>query len=230
MFRATICAGTAGLLSLGFVSQAAVAEAPLESAEFVSSERSRTSISLASFPGEFSKLKLSESVSYADVLSSAENHPNVFVGEALITELLNDTSLTPDEHARVLYARAQHRWKKSSNKVGAWEDFTQFAKLYPEDPYATNAGIEAGYVSDQISYIETQMDQLQTLSEWFEDAWELGERDYIVERFKRSGLTPEPAEIALLQSAGLICENDINSRQNSATPVSVEAPDLYWCR
>lgn len=224
MMRSTLCAGTAGLLSLCLL-PAAVAETNFQTVAYVSADFTGTNSRLA----PLEKPKLSDSTNYQVVLKAAQNHPNVYVGEAWMTELLSDEALTPDEHARVLYARAQHRWKKSSNKIGAREDFTTFTELYPDDLYARNAGIEAGYVSTEIGYVEARMEELQTFSDWFDDAWALGLRAEAAGRYKRSGFLPEPYELELLQAAGYICDSSQNAPPNGFNPVSEEAPNLHWC-
>lgn len=210
MIRSALCAGAAGMLSAVCFVSSASAEASMNPVETAASTSA-------------------EGVSYQKVLKEADSHANVYAGEAMLTQLLNDPSLTPKQHARVLYARAQHRWKKSSDKVGAFEDFTRFTELYPEDRYANNAGIEAGYVSDEIVIIEARMEELQTLSAWFEDAWVLGMRGDAAVRYKRSGLEPEPGEITRFQQTGYICEMGEGESGKGYRPVTPQMPNLYWC-
>lgn len=216
--------GTAGLC-LTFLLPVAVAEAPLDSAMLVGANRIAAYEDSALYP----KPELSAEASFTDLLQAAKDHPNAYIGEQWLTELLEDDALTEQQHAQTLYARAQHRWKKSSNKIGAFEDFTSFTELYPEDRYANNAGIEAGYVNDQIVHIEARMENLQTLSQWFEDAWQLGQRDYAAARFKRSGLAPEPEEIARFRQAGYICDFEEGEVPEGYGRVTSETPNLYWC-
>ena len=200
---------------------AAMADAPLRVTEFLSVEKHR----LAAHP----KPSLAAGATLADVLTAASAHPNVYTGEEWFTELLADKTLTQKQHARALYARAQHRWKKSSNRIGAWQDFTEFTKRHAQDPYANNARIEAGYVKTEIDRIETRMQELQTLSVWFEHAWQLGMRDEAAGRYKRSGFAPEPQEIQQLQAAGYICVAEAGSAPIGDTRVTSEHPNLYWC-
>ena len=225
MKRSTLRAGAAGLLSISLLGSVATAESSLDAAVFVETQRGAGAGKFATYP----KPDLSGETTYKDVLKAAENHPNVYIGETWITELLNDKSLTPKQHARVLYARAQHRWKKSSNKVGAWQDFTKFTELYPEDIYARNAGIEAGYVNTEIGYINARMEHLQTLSDWFDDSWQLGKRAEAAARYKRSGFVPEPEELKVLQAAGYVCESGVRGAPSGYNPVSSDASNLHWC-
>ena len=222
MIRSTICAGTAGLLSMTCIMPTALAEAPLNVAEFMMVERDRAAI--------HPKPALSKGASYEDVLTAASNHPNAYAGEDWITELLEDEALQPQHRPRVLYARAQHRWKKSSNRIGAWQDFTRFTELYPDDLYAKNAGIEAGYVKSEIDRIKARMEELQTLSIWFEDAWLLGMRDEAAGRYKRSGFTPEPREVEQLRAAGYVCNSAPENPPATLVPVAMDNSNLYWCR
>ena len=198
---------------------AAQAEAPLWVADYLSVDRAKNRLATRPFPGA------TKGASFADRLEAAQKHPNVYVGEVWLTQLLGDPSLSTEQQARALYARAQHRWKKSSNRLGAFEDFTDFTKLFPEDRYARNAGIEAGYVRMEIDRVEIRMEELQTLSAWFDDAWILGMRDEAATRYKRSGFQPEPSEMDRLLEAGYVCD----SRASGDKQLSSAAPDLYWC-
>ncbi len=222
MIRSTICAGTAGLLSMMMIMPAALAEAPRQASEILIVERER--------PETYPKPKLSSGAAVEDVLKIAENHPNAYVGEAWISELLEEPSLTPKQHARILYARAQHRWKKSSNRIGAWQDFTRFTELYPDDIYANNAGIEAEYVQIEIGRIEARMAELQPLSLWFEDSWLLGKRDEAAGQYQRSGLVPEPHEVELLLAAGYVCSEGRSQGSSDYQRVIPSDPNLYWCQ
>ena len=219
MIKSTICAGTAALLSMSFIMPAAQAEAPLWAADYLSVDSAKTRLATNPVPGAM------KDAPFADRLEAAQKHPNVYAGEVWLTQLLGEPALSAEQQARVLYARAQHRWKKSSNKLGAFEDFTEFTKRFPDDRYARNAGIEAGYVRTEIDRVEIRMDELQTLSAWFEDAWVLGMRDEAATRYKRSGFLPEPSELARLQEAGYVC----GSSAAGAKQVSSDAPNLYWC-
>lgn len=225
MIRSTIRAGTGALLSIAIFAPAAAADATLTGTKFITPAHTQSSEMDKNHP----RVRLASGVPFADVLKSAQSHPNAYIGEVWISELLSDDALTSQQQARTLYARAQHRWKKSSNRVGAWQDFSQFTKLYPDDLYATNAGIEARYVETEITRIETRMEELQTLSAWFADAWALGLRDEAAARYKRSGFLPEPVEIDQLKAAGYICDAPSSGVPKGYTAVTQEAQTLYWC-
>lgn len=216
MIRSAVCAGTAALLCMSFIMPAAMADAPL-----MSVQQSRLSAP--------AKPDVSKGDAFADVLAAAQNHPNVYTGETWLTELLQEPTLTEKQHARALYARAQHRWKKSSNRIGAWQDFTEFTKRHPSDPYARNAGIEAGYVKIEIDRIEKRMQDLQTLSVWFEDAWLLGKHAEAAGRYQRSGLEPEPQEIEQLHAAGYICLLSTETKVREETRVTLASAEMTWC-
>ena len=221
MIRSAICAGTAALLSVSVAAPAAMAGAPLQLNQFITAGKHRLDTQ--------SKSPVLSGAAVAEAIEAATNQPNVYTGEQQLSALLENPSLTKKQHARVLYARAQHRWKKSSNRIGAWQDFTDFTKLHPDDPYATNAGIEAGYVKIEIDRIERRMQELQTLSIWFEDAWQLGKRTEAAGRYQRSGFAPEPQELEQLQAAGYICLVPLESASADDTRVTSTQPDLHWC-
>lgn len=219
MIRSTICAGTAALLSMSLFMPAAQAEASFGVADYLTVDTNKSRLAPSSVQDP------SDPESFADLIASAQNHQNVYIGEIWLSQLLEDPSLTTEQQARTLYARAQHRWKKSSNKIGAWRDFTEFTERFPDDRYARNAGIEAGYVRTEIERVEIRMEELQTLSAWFEDAWVLGMRDEAATRYKRSGFLPSPSELERLQEAGYVC----SSRAAGYKLVTSEIPNLYWC-
>jgi len=167
---------------------------------------------------------------FDSALSAAKRNTDPFASEQSLTYLVDNPQLAADQRARALYARATQRWKKSGNKTGALADFDEFIRLYPSNAFARNARTERGYVQNEIAAIQRRMQGLQTLDQWFDDAWSIGERDKAAARYKLSGLSPEKHQAYAMERTGYIC------RGSGAKPVYTVGPrhshvnNLYWCR
>lgn len=167
---------------------------------------------------------------FDSALSAAKRNADPYAGEKSLTYLVGNTQLSSDQRARALYARATQRWKKSGNKTGALADFDEFLRLYPTNAFARNARSERGYVQNEIYAIQRRTQGLQTLDQWFDDTWSLGQRDKAVARYKKSGLSPEKHQVYAMERTGYLC------RGSGAKPVYTVGPrhshvnNLYWCR
>lgn len=163
-------------------------------------------------------------------LKAAKADTNPFSGEQKLTELIEYPAITPDQHARALYARATQRWKKTHDKPGAQSDFREYIEKYPSGTFTTNAGYEVLYVEAEMAAAESRLLTLQTLRAWFDDTWALGKRDEAANRYRRSGLTPEPHQLYQLRATGYVCQGAGNSKLHNYGPLTSEIQDLYWCK
>jgi len=167
---------------------------------------------------------------FASALSAAKRDADPYAGEKKLTYLVQNNQLAADQRARALYARATQRWKKSSNKAGALADFDEFGRRYPSNTLANNARIERGYVQNEVTAIQRRMQGLQTLDQWFDDAWSLGERDKAAARYKKSGLSPEKHQAYAMERTGYICRGSGAKSVHNYGPRHSHVNNLYWCR
>ena len=167
---------------------------------------------------------------FSAALEGAKAAANPFSGEQQLTELVESKAVNAEQRAQSLYARATHRWKKTSDKAGAKVDFEEYIQLYPEGAFTKNAGYEVLYVDAEIAEAEARLLTLQTLRAWFDDTWALGRRDAAAARYRRSGITPEPHQVYALRSTGYLCQGTGNLKLHNYGPLTSDIQDLYWCK
>ena len=169
-------------------------------------------------------------VEFSAALESAKANPNPYSGEQKLTELIESKAIGEAQRGEALYARATHRWKKSTDKAGAKADFEKYLKLFPEGAFTKTATYEVLYVEAEIAEAETRLLTLQTLRAWFDDTWAIGQRDAAAARYRRSGLTPEPHQVYALRSTGYLCQGTGNSKLHNYGALTSDIQDLYWCK
>ena len=74
------------------------------------------------------------------------------------------------------------------------------------------------------------MDDLQTLSEWFEGAFALGLHEQAVARYRKAGISPPPDQIELMMAFGYLCEDTPGApKLHQFGPARPDLADLHWC-
>lgn len=151
----------------------------------------------------------------------------------LFTSLINSGELTQDMRIQALFERGSLRRGSGLNPGGALADFDEILALNSAHPLAPNARIERGYVMNDLSVIQARRasGRLQTLANWFDDAWLLGERDVAAKRYQTSGLSPTKRQVSQLISDRYICKTD--GEGDSVYKYGNRRSDLdglRWCR
>lgn len=167
---------------------------------------------------------------FDSALKAAKSDVAPFSSERKLTALIDSERATPEQRSCALYARAGVRWKKTQNKIAAKSDFDEYIRLYPDGVFTNNARIESGYVQNEITAVRSRLQTIQTLRDWFDDTWALGNWDEAAFRYRRSRLTPEPHQIYQLRATGFLCENTGNLKLHTYGPLTPEIQNLYWCK
>lgn len=167
---------------------------------------------------------------YEALLAEAKAHENPVAYEAALTSILNRTDLTDYQRGKTLFERATRRWKDGMDKLGAIEDFEAILAIDANHPFANNAKIEMGWAGDEIIWIEQQHEDLQTISEWFDGVFSLGRHDEAVARYRKSGISPTPAQVEIMMAFGYICEDRPDApKLHHFGPERPDLADLHWC-
>ncbi len=167
---------------------------------------------------------------FQTAMSDARSDTNPYAADATLSELLSNASLSDDQRARVLYARGSLRRQAGDNRRGAVEDFEAMLKLAPNHPLVPNAKEELAFARTDVETIEAGLKRMLSLTQWFDSMWVLGERDVPVARYRKSGLSPNEAEIVKLAAAGFVCRD-----AGGKTPVYTlgdmrpDLESLHWC-
>ncbi|MEZ5947335.1 MAG: hypothetical protein R3C13_00250 [Hyphomonas sp.] len=142
---------------------------------------------------------------FAERLAAAKAESNPYAMDAVLSELVADTSLATADRAEALYERGSLRRLDGDNRRGAVADFEDMLALAPDHPKAEQARIELGQAKQDADALEVRIQYLLTLSQWFDASWALGERDVPANRFRASGLNPNQTQTRKLQDAGFLC-------------------------
>ncbi len=153
----------------------------------------------------------------------------VMYDEAL-TLILDRHDLTSFMRGRVLFERGTRRWKDGQNKLGAIADFDAIVALDPTHPFAANAMIEKGFAETEIGHIEAGMNELQTITEWFDGAFSIGNHDNAVARYRESGLSPTPEQVGVMKMFGYVCDDLPGApKLHHFGPERADLLNVHWC-
>ena len=167
---------------------------------------------------------------FETAMTDARSDTNPYAANATLSELLSSPSLSDDQRARVLYARGSLRRQAGDDRRGAVKDFEAMLELAPDHPLVPNAREELEFARSDVATIEAGLKRMLNLAQWFDSMWVLGDHDAAVARYRKSGLSPNEAEIVKLAAAGYVCRD-----ASGNTPVYTlgdTRPDLeslHWC-
>lgn len=165
-------------------------------------------------------------------LTRLDANPSPASLDAELSTLLARTDLTEDQRATALYTRADKRLDGRFDLPGAVADFDAFLALRPEDARASTATRRKLFATEEIEAAERRLAQLQNLADWFDDKVLMGDVAAGAARYRKSGLTPNPAHLYLLKESGYVCarvetvESDPVHRHGDV-PEHVEG--AVWC-
>lgn len=167
---------------------------------------------------------------FETALAEARRDANPYAADDTLSKLLENASLSDDERVRAVYARGSLRRQAGDDRRGALEDFGAVLKLAPDHRLASNARQELAFTLADVEMIETALSRPLNLSQWFNSMWVLGAHAEAAGRYRKSGLSPNEAELAKLLADGFVCDD-----RNGAAPVYTLGdmrPDLehkHWC-
>lgn len=174
-----------------------------------------------------SELTLAE---YEVLIGDAMSNENPLDYDAAVSALLERSDLTGYQRGRTLYERATRRWKDGMNKFGGVSDFEALLAMDPNHPFANNAKIELDWAKTEIGYIEKDMNDLQTIAEWFDGAFALGLRDEAVARYRKAGVSPTPEQVQLMKDFGYLCDDLTGApKLHQFGPERADLSDVHWC-
>ncbi len=141
-------------------------------------------------------------------MSRLDQNPSVASVDAEMDQLLSRSDLTEAQRGDALFLRASKRLDGRFNLPGAIEDLQAFAQLQPEDPRASAAERRLIFAAAEIEAAQTRLARLQNLPDWFDDKVLMGDFSDAAARYRKSGLTPNEAQLYLLREGRFICASD----------------------
>ena len=168
---------------------------------------------------------------FADRLAAAEAAGNPYQVDAALTDLLNDTKISPANRADALYVRGDLRRQAGDNRRGAVEDMERALALAPDDPRAEGTWANLESTREEMQDLERRLGFMLTLPQWFDVAWMLGERETPALRYQVAGLSPNAWQTRKLQDAGYICGADgAGGPVQGAGDLREWLEGLTWCK
>lgn len=177
-------------------------------------------------------LQTLDQTAFENRMARAESTRPPEAAEDLYTSLLDEEQLTDDMRRRTLLARGRLRRENGMSLPGAIADFDGVLALNAVDAMAVDARAGQKLAREEVEGIEARRTsgRLQTIAQWFDDSWRLGERAPAAKRYQNAGLSPTQKQVRQLESAGFICRSG-----GSGGPVyryGDRRPDLdglTWC-
>ncbi|KCZ89507.1 hypothetical protein [Hyphomonas johnsonii] len=167
---------------------------------------------------------------FESVMVEAKGEANPYKADAVLTGLLERQTLTDDQRARALYARGSLRRQDGDDRRGAVEDFKAMLALAPAHPLGPNAREELEFAETDVETIEAGLQRMLSLSQWFDSMWVLGAHDEAAARYRKSGISPNPAQLADLAQAGFVCMGDeTGDKVYTVGDRRDDLEDAYWC-
>ena len=144
-------------------------------------------------------------IPFAERLATAQAAGNPYEVDAALTELLTDQKLAPADRAEALYRRGSLRRLAGDNRRGSVSDLEAMLALAPDHLRADAARIELELVREDVAGLESRLDYMLNLPQWFDISWALGEREAPARRYQTAGLSPSEDQTQKLKDAGFIC-------------------------
>lgn len=161
--------------------------------------------------------------------AKAESHPYE-QAEALDT-IRQANLLSEAQEARLLLERGKTLRLARIDLPAAIADLkAALALLPPESPLTEQAQTELDYAQEDLTRARSQMQGLQTLPEWADDAVAAGDVEAVAARYKASGLAPEKPLTELLVAADYLCPADEGADPAFTLGQNIDHLEaLVWC-
>ncbi len=164
-------------------------------------------------------------------------HP--YAGIEDLNTMLETQTLSSAQRARVLYERGRIRTENAIELPNGIQDLQQAttlqATIVPEEGVAPMQPIPDTSSMIRIAEAKLQLSRarlagLQTLPQWFDDKVAVSEVAEAAERYRTSGLAPDPFDAGLLEAAGYLCRNDgAGAGKWQLGENTSHLSDLDWC-
>lgn len=165
-------------------------------------------------------------------LSALSDNPSMAASDRQISDLLARSDLTDLQRADAMILRAEKRLDARFNLPGAHADFETFVTLRPEDARVSTAERRQLFVVEEIESAQRRLAQLQNLSDWFDDKVLMGDLAAGAARYRKAGLTPNPAQLYLLRESGFVCDAAANPDSQPVHQYGTAREDVdgaVWC-
>jgi len=165
-------------------------------------------------------------------MSRLDQNPSVASADAELEQLLSRSDLTDAQRGDALFLRAGKRLDGRFNLPGSIEDLQTFAQLQPEDLRASAAERRLIFAAAEIEAAQTRLARLQNLSDWFDDKVLMGDFTDAAARYRKSGLTPNEAQLYLLREGRYICAangSDMAEIVHKYGPLRDDVEGTVWC-
>jgi phage tail tape-measure protein len=165
-------------------------------------------------------------------MSRLDQNPSVASADAALDQLLSRSDLTEAQRGDALFLRASKRLDGRFNLPGAIKDLQAFALLQPGDPRASAAERRLIFAAAEIESAQARLAQLQNLPDWFDDKVLMGDFADAATRYRESGLTPNEAQLYLLQEGRYVCaagHSDTAETVHKYGPLREDVEGAVWC-
>lgn len=164
-------------------------------------------------------------------------HP--YAGIQDLSTMLETQTLSSAQRARVLYERGRLRTENAIELPNAIQDLQQAAALQatvvPEEGATTVRSIPDTSSMIRIAEAKLQLSRarlagLQTLPQWFDDKVAVSEVAEAADRYRNSGLAPDPFDAGLLEAGGYLCRStSAGAGKWQLGENTAHLSDLDWC-
>ncbi|WP_018147438.1 hypothetical protein [Henriciella marina] len=177
--------------------------------------------------------------SFQSAVSDANSAWHPYASVQKLTQILNTQTLSPAQRARVQYERGRIRTESAIELPDAIQDLRAASSINatPADGDAAPVAASIPDTAPLIRIAEAKLNAargrlngLQTLPEWFDDKVATSAVAEAAERFRKSGLAPDPFDAGLLEAGGYLCRSSSAGRGewNYGENIS-HLSDLDWC-
>ena len=180
-----------------------------------------------------------DQVAFQSAVADANSAWHPYASIQKLTQLLDNPTLSPAQRARVQYERGRIRTESSIELPDAIQDLRAASSVSATPVDGAEAPVATG-IPDTFPLVRTaeaklnaarsRLSGLQTLPEWFDDKVATSEVAAAAERFRKSGLAPDPFDAGLLEAAGYLCRSSSAGRGEWTYGENIShLSDLDWC-
>ncbi|WP_084419385.1 hypothetical protein [Henriciella litoralis] len=131
--------------------------------------------------------------------------------------IIANNVLSPAQTSRILYERAVIQTDARINLPEAVNKLNESRSLTTTTLFSSNFQTVMSTAQSELSQAQSRLNGLQTLPDWFDDMVAVGKLDEAAERYRQSGLAPDPYDAATLEAAGYLCRQRILGKSDDFT-------------
>lgn len=172
-----------------------------------------------------------EAAAFQSAVADARDEWHPYASINKMTALLENEVLSPSQRSRLLFERAKLETEARINLPRAIRDLREVQSVSTTTLFndQTDALIEQAEAS--LAAARARLAGLQNLPNWFDDKVAVGEIGLAADRFRESGLSPDPQDAGLLEAAGYLCRKSLgNSDDWQYGYDNQHLEKLEWCK